>query len=154
MFAHGTLTATMQLAPPGQIGLAMGAWGAVQATAAGVGMAAGGLMRDGMALISTPVMGYSAVYAIEILLLGMTLWFSATAVTPLLVDQFQIAPSHVAWLTMAVHTSVCWLMLSVMGPGRTTSISLVSLPEPSEHTHWMRKSLSGTSGESASTRSL
>ncbi|WP_291912869.1 PucC family protein [Limnohabitans sp.] len=74
LFAHGTLTATMQLAPPGQIGLAMGAWGAVQATAAGVGMAAGGLVRDGVALISTPVMGYSAVYAIEILLLGMTLW--------------------------------------------------------------------------------
>ena len=74
LFAHGTLTATMQLAPPGQIGLAMGAWGAVQATAAGVGMAAGGLVRDGVALISSPVMGYSAVYAIEILLLGMTLW--------------------------------------------------------------------------------
>jgi BCD family chlorophyll transporter-like MFS transporter len=74
LFAHGTLTATMQLAPPGQIGLAMGAWGAVQATAAGVGMAAGGLVRDGVALISTPIMGYSAVYAIEILLLGMTLW--------------------------------------------------------------------------------
>ena len=74
LFAHGTLTATMQLAPPGQIGLAMGAWGAVQATAAGVGMAAGGLVRDGVALISGPVMGYSAVYAIEILLLGMTLW--------------------------------------------------------------------------------
>ena len=74
LFAHGTLTATMQLAPPGQIGLAMGAWGAVQATAAGVGLAAGGLVRDAVALISSPVMGYSAVYAIEILLLGMTLW--------------------------------------------------------------------------------
>ena len=74
LFAHGTLTASMQLAPPGQIGLAMGAWGAVQATAAGVGMAVGGLVRDDVALISTPVMGYSAVYAIEILLLGMTLW--------------------------------------------------------------------------------
>ncbi len=74
LFAHGTLTATMQLAPPGQIGLAMGAWGAVQATAAGVGMAAGGLVRDGVALLGSPVMGYSAVYMIEILLLGMTLW--------------------------------------------------------------------------------
>ncbi|ALK87869.1 PucC family protein [Limnohabitans sp. 63ED37-2] len=74
LFAHGTLTATMQLAPPGQIGLAMGAWGAVQATAAGIGMAAGGLVRDGVGLISSPVMGYSAVYVLEILLLGMTLW--------------------------------------------------------------------------------
>jgi BCD family chlorophyll transporter-like MFS transporter len=52
----------------------MGAWGAVQATAAGVGMAAGGLVRDGVALISSPVMGYSAVYLIEIALLLLTLW--------------------------------------------------------------------------------
>src|SRR5689334_4448793 len=35
--------------------------------------------------------------------LGMTLWFSATAVTPLLIAQFNIAPSHAAWLTMAVQ---------------------------------------------------
>ena len=35
--------------------------------------------------------------------LGMTLWFSATAVTPLLIDEFQISPSHAAWLTMAVQ---------------------------------------------------
>ena len=35
--------------------------------------------------------------------LGMTLWFSATAVTPLLVREFDIPPGHVAWLTMAVQ---------------------------------------------------
>jgi MFS family permease len=35
--------------------------------------------------------------------LGMTLWFSATAVTPLLIAQFNISPSHAAWLTMAVQ---------------------------------------------------
>ena len=35
--------------------------------------------------------------------LGMTLWFSATAVTPLLVDEFSISPTHAAWLTMAVQ---------------------------------------------------
>jgi BCD family chlorophyll transporter-like MFS transporter len=74
LFAHGTLTASMQLAPPGQIGLAMGAWGAVQATAAGVGMALGGIVRDTVAMVSSPVMGYSAVYLIEILLLALTLW--------------------------------------------------------------------------------
>jgi BCD family chlorophyll transporter-like MFS transporter len=74
IFAHGTLTATMQLAPPEQTGLAMGAWGAVQATAAGVGMALGGLLRDGVALVSTSFMGYSAVYLLEIVLLGLTLW--------------------------------------------------------------------------------
>lgn len=35
--------------------------------------------------------------------LGMTLWFSATAVTPLLIDHFNMAPAHAAWLTMAVQ---------------------------------------------------
>ncbi len=80
LFAHGTLTSSMQLAPPEQVGLAMGAWGAVQATAAGVGMACGGLLRDGIALVSSSVMGYSAVYLIEIVLLGLTLW----AISPLL----------------------------------------------------------------------
>jgi BCD family chlorophyll transporter-like MFS transporter len=80
IFAHGTLTATMQMAPPDQIGLAMGAWGAVQATAAGLGMALGGLMRDGVALISTSFMGYSSVYLLEIVLLALTLW----AIQPLI----------------------------------------------------------------------
>jgi len=32
--------------------------------------------------------------------LGMTLWFSATAVTPLLIAEFNISESHAAWLTM------------------------------------------------------
>jgi BCD family chlorophyll transporter-like MFS transporter len=77
LFAHGTLTATMQMAPPEHVGLAMGAWGAVQATAAGVGMALGGLLRDGVADLSTSVMGYSAVYALEIMLLALTLWAMA-----------------------------------------------------------------------------
>jgi len=35
--------------------------------------------------------------------LGMTLWFSATAVTPLLIAEFNISASHAAWLTMAVQ---------------------------------------------------
>ena len=35
--------------------------------------------------------------------LGMTLWFSATAVTPLLIADFNIAPGQAAWLTMAVQ---------------------------------------------------
>ena len=35
--------------------------------------------------------------------LGMTLWFSATAVTPALVEQFQVSPHRIAWLTMAVQ---------------------------------------------------
>jgi MFS family permease len=36
--------------------------------------------------------------------LGMTLWFSATAVTPLLIEHFTMAPAQAAWLTMAVQT--------------------------------------------------
>jgi MFS family permease len=35
--------------------------------------------------------------------LGMTLWFSATAVTPALVREFQLTPGQTAWLTMAVQ---------------------------------------------------
>jgi MFS family permease len=34
---------------------------------------------------------------------GMTLWFSATAVTPVLVSEFQMSPDRAAWLTMAVQ---------------------------------------------------
>lgn len=48
--------------------------------------------------------------------LGMTLWFSATAVTPLLVEQFDIAPDHTAWLTMAVQAGfVAGTLLSALG---------------------------------------
>jgi MFS family permease len=34
---------------------------------------------------------------------GMTLWFSATAVTPVLVGEFGMSPERAAWLTMAVQ---------------------------------------------------
>jgi MFS family permease len=34
---------------------------------------------------------------------GMTLWFSATAVTPVLVREFQMSSEYAAWLTMAVQ---------------------------------------------------
>lgn len=79
LFAHGTLTLTMRNAPKAQAGLALGAWGAVQATAAGVAIALGGVIRDlvnaqatqgawGEAL-SGPATGYVAVYALEVLLL-------------------------------------------------------------------------------------
>jgi BCD family chlorophyll transporter-like MFS transporter len=74
LFGHGTLTATMALAPPDQVGLALGAWGAVQATAAGTAMALGGVLRDVLAAAAGPspagrAMGYVAVYALEIALL-------------------------------------------------------------------------------------
>ncbi len=83
LFGHGTLTATMSGAPKEQAGLALGAWGAVQATAAGVAIALSGIMRDVVNallagdqswwLFSGPSKGYVAVYLLEILLLLLTL---------------------------------------------------------------------------------
>ncbi|SIS80827.1 PucC family protein [Phaeovulum vinaykumarii] len=71
LFGHGTLTATMRLAPREQVGLALGAWGAVQATSAGVAVAAGGIVRD--VILSLPeghIYGeatpYLAAYVIEV----------------------------------------------------------------------------------------
>jgi BCD family chlorophyll transporter-like MFS transporter len=82
LFGHGTLTATMNRAPASQAGLALGAWGAVQATAVGVGMAMSGVIRDVVdaAVNAGPVVagaphgasGYMTVYAIEIVLLVAT----------------------------------------------------------------------------------
>ena len=82
LFGHGTLTATMQNAPREQVGLALGAWGAVQATAAGVAMAASGTIRDlvNLAWGATPAPwglpaaanGYLVVYALEVTLLIVT----------------------------------------------------------------------------------
>jgi BCD family chlorophyll transporter-like MFS transporter len=83
LFAVGTLSAAMDLAADGASGLALGAWGAVQATAAGLAIALGGALRDlvgglvaqgvfGPALTG-PAVGYAAVYHIEILLLFATL---------------------------------------------------------------------------------
>ncbi len=79
IFGHGTLTVTMNRAPEEHIGLALGAWGAVQATAAGLGMAAGGLLRDVVGVLATegwfgrtlagPATGYAFVYALEVVLL-------------------------------------------------------------------------------------
>ena len=47
LFAHATLTAAMASARKGNTGLALGVWGAVQASAAGLAIAAGGILRDG-----------------------------------------------------------------------------------------------------------
>ena len=73
LFGHGTLTSTIQMAPPEQSGLALGAWGAVQATAGGLAMGLGGILRDVIASFSNSLAGYETVYAIELLLLLATL---------------------------------------------------------------------------------
>ena len=73
LFGHGTLTATMNHAPSGQAGLALGAWGAVQATAAGLAMGLGGIIRDLMALVVDSGTAYASVYCLEVVLLLITL---------------------------------------------------------------------------------
>ena len=81
LFGHGTLTATIRAAPRDQIGLALGAWGAVQTTAAGLAIAFGGVIRDviaqdidaagGTALgLAAP---YVPVFGLEAALLAMAL---------------------------------------------------------------------------------
>ena len=72
LFGHGTLTATMNSAPPGQAGLALGAWGAVQASTAGMAMALGGILRDLAAQFTASAGAYSVVYSLEIILLILT----------------------------------------------------------------------------------
>ncbi|MEM8560703.1 MAG: PucC family protein [Pseudomonadota bacterium] len=79
LFSHGTLTAAMNRAPKEQVGLALGSWGAVQATAVGIGMALSGTLRDvvnaliteGGELWGFPSVagGYLTVYALEMALL-------------------------------------------------------------------------------------
>jgi len=83
LFAVGMLTAAMVFGGDKMAGLTLGAWGAVQAAAAGVAMFSGGAIRDlvagwadagllGIAL-QTPASGYGAVYHIEIALLFVAL---------------------------------------------------------------------------------
>ena len=83
LFAHGTLTASMALAAAEDRGLALGAWSAAQATAAGLAIAFSGVVNDvGSSLatagafgeaIASPVTGYTLVYGVEIILLFATL---------------------------------------------------------------------------------
>ncbi len=80
LFGHATLTATMRAAPADRIGLSLGAWGAVQATAAGVGVALAGVVRDGLVALpgvagSGAAGPYNTVFALEafILLIAVAL---------------------------------------------------------------------------------
>lgn len=85
LFAVATLTAAMSMPAQGLAGrgLALGAWGAAQATAAGLSIVIGGTLRDvvGTAAVngvfgealSDPSVGYSVVYHTEIGLLFLTL---------------------------------------------------------------------------------
>lgn len=95
LFGHGTLTATMRSAPKEQIGLSLGAWGAVQATSAGVAVAVGGIIRDVIVMSSggqlAPEAAYVPVFALEMALLVLAL----IVVYPLLRDRTRPAPSEI-----------------------------------------------------------
>ena len=79
LFSVGTMIAAMGLAQNANSGLALGAWGAVQASCAGIGVALGGLLRDGIAYaalhdslgatLADRATGYGTVYLVEIALL-------------------------------------------------------------------------------------
>jgi len=98
LFSVGTLMEAMSLAKTETAGLALGAWGAVQATCAGLGIAVGGLMRDGVAAllqsgdaavsIATRATGYGTVYVLEIALLLIGL----AAIGPLVGHHSRVQP--------------------------------------------------------------
>ena len=83
LFAMGTLSAAMAMAKEHNRGLALGAWGAVQATATGVAIALGGALRDFVSSLAEsgalgpglvgPATGYAFVYHLEWVLLFTTL---------------------------------------------------------------------------------
>lgn len=83
LFSVGMLLVAMELPERELAGLVLGAWGAVQATAAGVAMALGGALRDVASSLAqsgwmgqplnTPATGYSVVFHLEIYLLFVVL---------------------------------------------------------------------------------
>ena len=93
LFGHGTLTATIRDAPPDQIGLSLGAWGAVQATCAGIGVALAGITRDVLLLLPLfsglrPETPYNFVFMIEVVFLIC----AVTIAIPLLTRALQAEP--------------------------------------------------------------
>ena len=83
LFSVGMLMTAMAFPERELTGMVMGAWGAVQATAAGAAMALGGVLRDtvgGLATsgwlgvpLNSPATGYSFVFHLEIYLLFVVL---------------------------------------------------------------------------------
>ena len=92
LFAVGMLIAAMQLADGSGSGLALGAWGGVQAAAAGLAIAAGGALRDGFGSVAATgalgpgfmnaAAGYGVVYVLEIFLLFVALAVLGPLVRP------------------------------------------------------------------------
>jgi MFS transporter, BCD family, chlorophyll transporter len=111
LFSVGTLTAAMGLETSGLNGLALGAWGAVQATCGGVAIAMGGAIRDAISSLATqgllgsalqsPATGYSFVYHIEMYLMFATL----IAIGPLVRPNRSTHPSPQARFGLAEFPS-------------------------------------------------
>jgi MFS transporter, BCD family, chlorophyll transporter len=103
LFSVGTLTAAMSFDGDGN-GLALGAWGAVQATTAGLAMALGGIIRDlvtayGAAgqlgrTFADPAAAYGSVYLVELALL----FAAIAALGPLVSYHLQREPVRKAGL--------------------------------------------------------
>ena len=78
IFGHATLTAAIRSAPRDQIGLTLGAWGSVQATCAGIGVALAGVVRD-VLVNMPPIAGlsphtpYNVVFMVEIIFLALAI---------------------------------------------------------------------------------
>jgi len=99
LFAVSTLATAMSMETRGYTGLALGAWGAVQATAGGGAIAAGGALKDIIAhfgslgylgeVLADASNAYGIVYHIEILLLFATL----VVIGPLAKYSFQLQHS-------------------------------------------------------------
>ncbi len=109
LFGHATLTAMMRAAPRDQVGLALGTWGAVQATAAGVGIALAGIVRDVFVGLShgtgnAPHAPYNIVFTAEIVFLALAILVALplaarranNKATPRSADQ-QSNPVEVSW---------------------------------------------------------
>jgi len=100
LFTVGTLTAAMDLLAHHQSGLVVGAWGAVHATCAGIAIALGGILRDGVVHLSArgslgpaltgPEAGYIVVYHLEIAILFLAM----AALGPLVSPAGAIPPSR------------------------------------------------------------
>jgi BCD family chlorophyll transporter-like MFS transporter len=102
LFSVGTLMAAMGLERRDRSGLALGAWGAVQAGSAGVAIAFGGAIRDAVSELAAQGVlgttladvssGYGVVYLLEIGLLFVTL----IAIGPLVDMKSESAPRPVS----------------------------------------------------------
>ncbi len=98
-FLVGTLTAAMDLHVTERNGLAVGAWGAVQATSMGVAVLLGGILRDAAGLLALsgrfgpgfegPAMGYLLVFQVEI----VALFLAMAVLGPLIVRGPRPAPT-------------------------------------------------------------